>query len=57
MKRKRRLHLVAVKLSDRQLELLDAEVRRQQALEEEVRVTRSSVLRRALLEFANAHAA
>jgi uncharacterized small protein (DUF1192 family) len=44
-----RLKLVAVKMTTRQIALLDAEVRRRRAKTAEVSASRSSVLRDALL--------
>jgi hypothetical protein len=51
MSTKEPLRIVAVKLSEHQIKLLDAEVTRQQKTE--VNATRSSVLRQALVQFAN----
>ena len=53
----RSVHLVAVKLNDQQISMLDDEVeRRRSETSEELRVTRSSVLRYALVELTKRHA-
>jgi hypothetical protein len=47
--KKPRFHLVAIKLDDQQVAILEAEVKARQT-EVQERVTRSSVLRQALVE-------